>query len=464
MTDYDINDEKSLVAVNSANPNNIIFLNKNGLKYTLDNGNTILNSSGSTATNNDISTSVFSAFRTITSDRSIANVFYYYDWDGSFFKSTNGGMTWLLQNNNDLPSSTDAYQKAKLISIPDQPNHLWFNLQKNLYRSTNGGSDWIEIQTVESVIALGNGIGENVGDYDALYFYGKLTGDSYNYYYRSTDEGISWTRINDHSEKELWNSANFVMGDRNTFGTVYVSASGQGVKHGNPAVVNSCVDMELLIDGEFNDINSTFIPNWTFNLLNGAVATESINQWDNAIIDIVDGGSFEWDVQLWQDDIEIVQGNFYLLTSRLESDADRTITIKLRNKPNGAINYIEELIPVTTTKKNHSILFQAPVNDNDVRLTLLMGADDNSLNIDKVSFTEYCSEPNVDDLNCDDFIYLKSHILLNDEYKSAEFLKSDGSVIQNSSTSFKAESEILLMPDFNVDTNADFEAVIEDCD
>jgi len=147
----------------------------------------------------------------------------------------------------------------------------------------------------------------------------------------------------------------------------------------------------------------------------------------------------------------------------MRSDVDRTVNIKLRNKPNGSIIYLEELIDVSSTYKNYSILFQAPNNDNDVRLTLLMGSDSNNIYFDSVSFTEYCSSPNIADLHCDEFIFLKDHSLVSTTYHSSERLQSDGAVVPNNSTSFKAEDEIFLMPNFCVPLNADFDAVIEDC-
>ena len=94
---------------------------------------------------------------------------------------------------------------------------------------------------------------------------------------------------------------------------------------------------------------------------------------------------------------------------------------------------------------------------------MLMGGDNNNLSIDRISLTEYCGLPDLNDLQCDDYVYLADHTLLGDTYHVSEFLKSDGNVAPGNFTIFKAENEILLMPQFTVPQSAVFEATIESC-
>jgi xyloglucan-specific exo-beta-1,4-glucanase len=53
--------------------------------------------------------------------------------------------------------------------------------------------------------------------------------------FRSTDEGASWTRINDDAHQYGGPAnGNFVISDMNTFGVVYMSTVGRGIVVGRP--------------------------------------------------------------------------------------------------------------------------------------------------------------------------------------------------------------------------------------
>jgi len=55
--------------------------------------------------------------------------------------------------------------------------------------------------------------------------------------YRSTDTGASWLRVNDDAH-QLGGPGNgqFIVGDMNTGGVVYLSTVGRGVVYGAPMV------------------------------------------------------------------------------------------------------------------------------------------------------------------------------------------------------------------------------------
>ena len=53
--------------------------------------------------------------------------------------------------------------------------------------------------------------------------------------YRSTDSGATWSRINDDAHQYGGpGNGQFVMGDMNTFGVVYMSTAGRGIVYGTP--------------------------------------------------------------------------------------------------------------------------------------------------------------------------------------------------------------------------------------
>jgi len=265
LAGYNASYQKSLVAMSSDNPDNIIALSKGAMRYTLDGGNTFLNSTGTTATTSptsctipynivckgatdvmsgSVNPSVFGAFRNITADTNFDCVFYFYDWNGDFSISTDGGETWCIVNDNTLPASNDSWQKARLISIPGHPGHLWININQQLWHSTNSGANWSNYSALHSANkarALSFGKGVNT-TYEAIYIYGSIDGVSGNFFYRSDDIGITWTKINDHAEYEVWGDNKIIAGDRNVAGRLYATASGQGVIYGDSVCDLDCDD------------------------------------------------------------------------------------------------------------------------------------------------------------------------------------------------------------------------------
>ena len=93
--------------------------------------------------------------------------------------------------------------------------------------STDGGTTWTAAAGIGYTEAVGYGIGpKNSGT--ALYAFGIVDGTSG--VFESSDEGASWTRVNDDAH-EYGGLANgeFVMGDMNTYGVVYMSTAGRGI-------------------------------------------------------------------------------------------------------------------------------------------------------------------------------------------------------------------------------------------
>lgn len=407
--------KKSIVAMSSVNPNNIIALNNAHMVYTT-NGNNFSNSSGTNAINAscnipysitckggtdfsgvNINESVFSAYRNITADRNFGCVFYYYDWNGDFSISTDGGANWCIVNNSSLPASTDMWDKVRLISVPG-PNHighLWININRRLYHSQDAGVTWVNCTTsnqynVNDVKALSFGKGMN-NTYAALYIYGNIDGVSGDYFYRSDDNGFSWVRITDHAENELWGDNKIIAGDRNVAGRLYATASGQGVLFGDSdaTIPSTCDDSEKTINGEFDDINSPSIPDWVVSENSGATMTGTINNWTKAVLDITNPGTFNYDLQLWQDNLSMEKGSVYLIQTDLRADNNRLVTIKLRNRSNGT-TYLQKDVAITSTAQDYSFFFTANVTDNDLRLTLQVGGDPSTVYVDHIRMRAFC--------------------------------------------------------------------------
>ncbi len=475
---------KSIVAMSSDNPDNIIALNNEGMIYTL-NGNNFSNASGSLINNpscsipfninclapsdfsgTNINDNVFAAYRNVTADKNYDCVFYYYDWDGSFSISTDGGANWCIVNNTSLPASSSPWNKTRLISIPGAAHagHLWININEELWHSTNAGQNWVnysDLHSVDEVVALSFGKGIN-SNYEALYIYGSLDGNNSKQFYRSDDIGINWIQVNDPNEKQAWGDPKLIAGDRNIEGRLYASVSGQGVVYGDfESNSTACNNSEKTIDGEFNIINSNTIPSWTVSQINNATMTGTINNWTKAVLEIDAAGINNYDLQLWQDDLEMEQDKLYIIQLDLRADNPRNATIKLRNKPNGT-TYIERDILIDSNSQEYAYLFKSDANDNDLRLTLMVGGDDNDIYIDHIRFREFCIG-DISDIDCLEVITLDDHEIDPLLYKAKNEIHSNGNLINGSDATFQAGSIISLENGFEIKAGASFLAEIVGC-
>ncbi len=477
---------KAIVAMSSGDPNNIVIAQQNHIQYTIDGGNTFVNANGTTTLNatcanvgnfsclgasnlsgRNLNTSVFSAFRMVEGDKVHSCLFYFYDWDdGSFHVSTDGGQNWCKVNDNDLPSygGNQWGQNSRLTATPGHAHHVWINFNNGLYRSTDGGQNWSMISGIDEAPAFALGKAAPDSAYPSLYLFGSKTGNADSYYYRSDDQGITWIQINNPAENELWKTPKIIEGDREVYGRVYTGLSGLGIYHGDIAdpIVN-CSPSELLISNTFDDINSPNVPDWDFTTLGTAVATATINPWDNALITITNPGTFDYDVQLRQDNFAMTQDIFYVLRIKAKSDAPRTMNFKLRNRSNGALTYLEKPIQLSTTFEDFTFVIKAPTTDNDMRLALLFGADSNDVYLEEVSFEEYCSDISASDIYCLDYLTLYDYDINTDAFNAKTGIISNGNIPSGNEVILKAGQEVFLESGFCVDPNADFEAAIESC-
>ena len=100
-----------------------------------------------------------------------------------------------------------------------------------LYIITDGGKN-IEKSDVFYAKTVGYGAPEKDGDPNTLYIYGKPTEEDVEGIYRSQDGGKTWVCINtDHLYGGTGNG-NFIVGDMNEFGKIYMSTVGCGIVYG----------------------------------------------------------------------------------------------------------------------------------------------------------------------------------------------------------------------------------------
>jgi hypothetical protein len=202
------------------------------------NGNTVLHSpkeSSTTyrSTNNGSSWSTVSGL-SFTEARPVgdpvnSNKFYAYNpGNGAVLVSTNGGASF-------SQAGSVASGGSKVIRLaPGVEGHVWIALNGGgLARSTNSGQSFSTINGVSNCGAVGFGIAASGANYPTIFIWGTI--NNVRGLYRSTDQGASWVRVNDDAH-EYGGPGNgqFVQGDMNVFGRVYMSTAGRGVVYGSP--------------------------------------------------------------------------------------------------------------------------------------------------------------------------------------------------------------------------------------
>jgi hypothetical protein len=149
-------------------------------------------------------------------------------------------------NSCDTPAeSVTAVLNTLLITMSGascEPSSIWHALSSSgLYHSTNSGSSWSRTTTLSwfgyalTPSSIGFGKAATGANYPAIYVGGQFS-DGTTGLMRSIDGGANWVKINDGNRQ--WGGIAQVVGDLNTFGTVYLNAGGgmeRGIIYGTSA-------------------------------------------------------------------------------------------------------------------------------------------------------------------------------------------------------------------------------------
>ncbi len=102
-------------------------------------------------------------------------------------------------------------------------------------RSVNSGTTFTSLANVTYCAAVGLGKAEASSAYHTIYIWGTVGGVEG--VYRSIDQGTTWVRINDNAH-EYGGPGNgqFVIGDMNVYGRVYMSTVGRGIAYGETTI------------------------------------------------------------------------------------------------------------------------------------------------------------------------------------------------------------------------------------
>jgi len=153
-----------------------------------------------------------------------ANKFYIYNsGSGQLLVSTNKGVSFTASSSN--PGSGGSIRAR---AVPGNEGHVWVALANGLKYTTNNGTSWTTVPNVTYCKAVGFGKAASGATYPAVYIWGTVSGVKG--LFRSTDQGSSWTRINDDAhEYGGVGNGNFVIGDMNVYGRAYMGTVGRGL-------------------------------------------------------------------------------------------------------------------------------------------------------------------------------------------------------------------------------------------
>jgi hypothetical protein len=117
----------------------------------------------------------------------------------------------------------------RLYATPGREGDIWLAAYDGLYHAADGKT-FERVASVEQLHAFGFGRAAPGAKMAALYLVGTVHGQRG--FFRSTDSGATWLRIND--DQHQWGLVLQITGDPKKFGRVYVGTHGRGTFYGDP--------------------------------------------------------------------------------------------------------------------------------------------------------------------------------------------------------------------------------------
>ncbi|KAG8991028.1 hypothetical protein FRB94_012886 [Tulasnella sp. JGI-2019a] len=161
----------------------------------------------------------------IASDKVVDALFYAANGN-TFYVSTNSGTTFAATAGT-LGSSTTP---VKIAVNPTVAGDVWVSSDTGLYHTLNNGTSFTAVAGFTATWSISIGAPKTTGAYPSVYAVGTLSGTVG--YWRSDDEGVSWTRLDDATHAFAAASSNVICGDRRVWGRVYVGTNGRGIFYG----------------------------------------------------------------------------------------------------------------------------------------------------------------------------------------------------------------------------------------
>jgi xyloglucan-specific exo-beta-1,4-glucanase len=339
----------------SADGKVLLYTNsESGVYRSTDKGNTWTTSTGVSIT----------ASRPYADPMNAQKFYVYNPSSGALLVSTNGGSSFSQAGSAGTGGS-------RIIRVaPWREGDIWIALYNGgLTRTTNSGQSFSKISGVTYCAAVGFGKEAPGKTYPTVFIYGTVNGVTG--VHRSIDEGGTWTRVNDDAH-EYGGPGNgqFIQGDMNVFGRVYMSSVGRGVVYGESN--QTCIPTNVI---PYTKVNTGTTKNLWITTVN-AGGTVSLSPKP------ISGGSLSWsgpggfsstDSEVTLTNIQPSQAGVYKVTYTNASGCRgslQTFTLEITEEPVTAI-YDEqaedlELYPNPTNSTitiNHKSISRVVVRD-----------------------------------------------------------------------------------------------------
>lgn len=223
-------------------------------------------------------------------------------------------------------------------------------------------------------------------------------------------------------------------------------ADGDGVPDGCDAHV-SC---ELINNGDFSAgtypwyLRSFSGASGQMSAINGA-AHILINQTSNS----------NWHLGMRQDGILLEQGKHYELSLDAHAAANRQIDIIISDE--AGAQYMYQQLILGTSPANYVIPFSmSAATDTRSLISINVATQDKDVYIDNVSLIDVACR------GCSSYLSIMNQDIWPAEYQVTDVIESNGRVIKMESVGFKAKN-IKLLPDFEVEQGATFDAINSPC-
>ncbi len=217
----------------------------------------------------------------------------------------------------------------------------------------------------------------------------------------------------------------------------------------NCAPVDAC---QRITDGDFQSLDN----DWQLVTFNDADGSVSVDNSGYARIDVAAPGTSDWHLALRQSGVTLTHGSVYEVSFVSYADAPRSANV-IMTALDGSQYHYQALDLTECPTPFHYQFKMSGSTDPDARFNFGVGSSVIDAYIENVSVRELGC------VNCPEILSLEDLVIPPGNYQAHQLIRSNGSINNPGHVIFKA-MEILLEPDFNLESGAEFEIINTPCD